>query len=65
MIYKLFESNIMTRLMLIENKGCADNTHYFLRVISTMTQTEKRRRNQLQSAEPFIRPVWIGCAGKY
>ena len=60
MIDKLFESQVMSRLMLIVNKCCTYNAHYFLCVISTMAQTEKCGRNKLQFAKPFIRFVWIG-----
>src|ERR1700712_4054534 len=46
--------------MLVVTKSCSNNPHYFLRVISTMAQTEKCGRNKLQFAKPFICPVWIG-----
>ena len=49
----------MALLMFIINHGCTNNAHYFLCIISSMTQTEKCRRNQLQSAEPFVGFIWI------
>ena len=40
MIYELFETDRMTQLMLIKNYCSANNAHYFLRIISSMPQTE-------------------------
>src|SRR5687767_6354967 len=41
------------------NQGRCNNSHYFLCVITTVTNTKRSRRDQLQTFKPLIRAVCI------